>query len=233
MSSYRLSKIPIAQQYLRYFERDNLITATIRDEILTDSHILKARKLLHMNSRGRELCLHGRMEINALLSLAMYEIKINEKTPLDLYQARLPSRDPLTLAILNARQNCNASLFEITRIKGICIYLSDLLSFPHVLQSPLVDIALSKTAQPNLVLFLDIMPLPNFFIRAGAAFAFSSLEVQELQHDFARYKGKINSNDCANPGHVGRVAFFFQRNRKIGMPISEKPVPSVKSLKQK
>jgi hypothetical protein len=108
------------------------------------------------------------------MDFALHECRINGKNAVELYREKVRVDNDIETEILGGLINSYTSLFRIINIKRgeKKLILADLLKNSDNLVE-LIDIGFSQTAVPGFLIFLRLVPLPDFNITGGFGFSFN------------------------------------------------------------
>ena len=210
----------LVQKYRRY---RRLTSELVMKIIKTHLHNIvqnKAARLLGI-LRGDLMLFRDEEETNVLMDFALYEGTMHGKNAIEIYREKRGEQNETEQEILDALLAAYTSLFKVHSISEAerMLLLSDLLNKKDNI--PLIDIGLSQTAAPGMLLFIRVVPFKEFNMTSGIIFAFpSDLETYLLQ----RYKElgktvKVRSKREA----VARFVAFFRLNETHGIEAHEGP----------
>lgn len=122
--------------------------------------------------------------------------------------------------ILNALISSYTSLFKVESIlrdEKVTI-LNDILNEKDEIK--LIDINLSETAYPGMLLFMRIMPFETFNMTSGLSFPFPAGREDYLLRRYRRIKRKYKTQDEA----TARFAAFFELSRTDRLNVNYKQI---------
>jgi hypothetical protein len=191
----------------------NLVQEII--EYYTDEKALNYTSQLMGIKHGKELLLESEEEINFLMDFMVYEYQVDGKNFLERY---LNSGQDLNLKeteIIKAKLSAYTSLFEIfeTDANSATVTLIDQLNAGEVVK--ILDINLSKTASPGILLFTRIIPCKDFNTTSGIFAIFSGKSLKALLKKYKVMKSRVKSDRES----VQRFIAFFKINRTEGLDV--------------
>jgi hypothetical protein len=169
--------------------------------------------------QGRNIILESEEEFNFIIDFYLHEYEEHNQTPLERYRADTPQADELTVSYLDAAKASYTSLFQIIEIDSEHgnLTVKDLLNPPAILT--VLNVNLSRTAMPGLVIFSRLLPYAEFNAFSGMFAAFAT-EERALLKRYKVMKNRIKSDRES----VQRFVALFKLNRTLGVPAETKGV---------
>lgn len=166
--------------------------------------------------QGQKLVLEDEEEINFLIDFYLHEFLSNGLTMLERYRAERSNLAPKEIKYLDAAKASHTSLFKVTEVKRKenKITVVDLLSSSDQPLS-ILNVNLSKTAQPDLVIFSRLLPYEQFNAFSGMFAVFNEGCDRALLKRYKVMKKRVKSERES----VQRFVACFKLNRVIGMTI--------------
>jgi len=154
-------------------------------------------------------------ETSVLMDFALNDYPVGNKNTIEIYREKTGWQNEVEKEILDALLSSYTSLFKIVSILEAenTLYLRDLLNKKDNIK--LIDIALSKTAAPGLLLFIRLVSLKDFHTTSGISFVFPGiLEMYLLR----RYK-KLSKKIISDSDSIKRFVSFFKLNKIDGLEV--------------
>ncbi|RLB12747.1 MAG: hypothetical protein DRG39_01085 [Deltaproteobacteria bacterium] len=198
----------IIKKYKKYRKTGRELMKKIIDVCLDHDVLLESAKLLGI-APNDIVVFENMNEINVLMDFALNEYKVNNKNAIQIYRETIGYKNEIEKDILDTLLLSYTSLFKIISIFEAenTLILNDILNKRDNIK--LIDIALSKTAIPGLLMFIRLVPFKDFNITSGISFVFSGdLEAYLLR----RYK-KLSKKIKSDSESIKRFVSFFKLNR--------------------
>lgn len=201
----------ITKEYRKYRSNSKTLIWKIMDVYLKDDVLLEAARMLGLTD-GEQILVNNVLEEHALLDFTIFDYKINGKSFIAQYQEEVNKNEKKMLENLLSSQT---SLFKVKSvfIREHALILDDLLNDQNDLK--LIDISLSQTTKPEMLLFTRLLPFKQFKITSGVNFAFQKNLKEELVNEYASLNKIIEHNDPA----IKRFVTFFQFYKKHGIEV--------------
>jgi hypothetical protein len=211
-----LTKHKTLSKYKKYRDVGKVLNHKIIDRFVGRDIILLSGKYLGLVSLVKQnaLIFDNESETAALMDFAINEYQINGNNAVHLYRDKVVLENNIERKILDALLKSYTSLFKITNIKRQLntLILTDLLNI-NCEPIEIIDIGFSQTAVAGFLMFLRIVPFPDFNITGGFGFAFKDdLEeylIKEYKHLAKRVKSSSES--------IKRYVVFFKLYRRHGL----------------
>jgi hypothetical protein len=201
----------ITKEYRKYRFNSKTLIWKIIDFYLKDDVLLEAARMLGLTD-GEQILVNNVLEEHALLDFTIFDYKINGKSFIEQYQEEVNKNEKKMLENLLSFQT---SLFKVKNvfIREHALILDDLLNDQNDLK--LIDIGLSQTTKPEMLLFTRLLPFKQFKITSGVNFAFQKTLKEELVNEYASLNKIIEHNDLA----IKRFITFFQFYKMYGIEV--------------
>jgi hypothetical protein len=183
-------------------------------EKFTDNQSLKVVGKLLGITEGKTVMLDSEEELNFITDFSLFEYQVEGKNFVQRYQEdETAKKTEIEMEILTAQSLSYTSLFKITETDPVnaTVTLSDLLNNNQELK--IININLSQTAYPGLLIFTRIEPFADFNVSSGMFALFSGDSERSLLKKMKIMMRKIKSDSES----VQRFVAFFKLNRKEGL----------------
>jgi len=183
-------------------------------EKFTDNQSLKVVGKLLGITEGKTVMLDSEEELNFVMDFSIFEYQVEGKNFVQRYQEdETAKKTEIEMEILTAQSLSYTSLFKITETDPVnaTITLSDLLNNNQELK--IININLSQTAYPGLLIFTRIEPFADFNAASGMFALFSGDSERSLLKKMKIMIRKVKSDSES----VQRFVAFFKLNRKEGL----------------
>ena len=183
-------------------------------EKFTDNQSLKVVGKLLGITEGKTVMLDSEEELNFVMDFSIFEYQVEGKNFVQRYQEdETAKKTEIEMEILTAQSLSYTSLFKITETDPVnaTITLSDLLNNNQELK--IININLSQTAYPGLLIFTRIEPFADFNAASGMFALFSGDSERSLLKKMKIMMRKVKSDVES----VQRFVAFFKLNRKEGL----------------
>ena len=209
------SQKPLIKKYQKYRNIGKKLNENILKQCIDERSIQKSSQLLGI-SEGKTLVFESEEEANFLFDFNVFESEVDGKTAFRRYQEQQPKLSKIKTEILNAFPLNYLSLFKVTEVNPTeaSVSLSNLLGEPKQVQ--IIDLGLSQTGQPGLLIFTRIIPFADFSMTSGMFAIFPAHSEKTL---LKRYKSKMKKVK-SNKESVQLFVTFFKLNRTEGLEIS-------------
>ena len=183
-------------------------------EKFTDNQSLKVVGKLLGITEGKTVMLDSEEELNFVMDFSIFEYQVEGKNFVQRYQEdETAKKTEIETEILAAQGLSYTSLFKITETDPVnaTITLSDLLNNNQELK--IININLSRTAYPGLLIFTRIEPFADFNAASGMYALFPEVSERSLLKKMKIMMRKVKSDVES----VQRFVAFFKLNRKEGL----------------
>jgi hypothetical protein len=183
-------------------------------EKFTDNQSLKVVGKLLGITEGKTVMLDSEEELNFITDFSLFEYQVEGKNFVQRYQEdETAKKTEIEMEILTAQSLSYTSFFKITETDPVnaTVTLSDLLNNNQELK--IININLSQTAYPGLLIFTRIEPFADFNVSSGMFALFSGDSERSLLKKMKIMMRKVKS-DLES---VQRFVAFFKLNRKEGL----------------
>ena len=183
-------------------------------EKFTDNQSLKVVGKLLGITEGTTVVLDSEEELNFVMDFSIFEYQVEGKNFVQRYQEdETAKKTEIEMEILTAQSLSYTSFFKITETDPVnaTVTLSDLLNNNQDVQ--IININLSQTAYPGLLIFTRIEPFADFNAASGMYALFSEVSERSLLKKMKIMMRKVKSDVES----VQRFVAFFKLNRKEGL----------------
>lgn len=193
-----LTKHNTLSKYKKYREVGKALNHKIIDRYVDRQTYLRSGKYLGVVSLVKRdtIVLDSESESAALMDFAINEYQINGKKPIEIYKETVLLENNIEGEILDGLLKSYTSLFTIADINKNenKLILIDLLN-KGIDPIQIIDIGFSQTAFPGFLLFLRIVPLVEFNISGGIAFAFHNDLEENLLKEYKQIAKRVKSSN--------------------------------------
>jgi hypothetical protein len=205
---------PTIEKYKEYRKIGKELNHKIMDTCLDPDVFKKSARLLGA-VRGDTLILDNEDELDILMDFALREYKINKQTTVEIYREKIGWKNEIEKEILDAFILSYTSLFKITSISRAekSLILEDILNKKDNIR--IIDLSLSKSAIPGLLIFIRIIPFRNFNMSAGIMFAFYG----ELEKDILKKYKMLRKKVRSDSDSMKRFISFYKLSKIEGIEV--------------
>ena len=202
---------------IRKYQQYRGIAQKLSEKVLekfTDNQSLKVVGKLLGITEGKTVMLDSEEELNFITDFSLFEYQVEGKNFVQRYQEdETAKKTEIEMEILTAQSLSYTSLFKITETDPVnaTVTLSDLLNNNQDLK--IININLSQTAYPGLLIFTRIEPFADFYTASGMFALFSEKSERSLLKKMKIMMRKVKSDVES----VQRFVAFFKLNRKEGL----------------
>jgi hypothetical protein len=202
---------------IRKYQQYRGITQKLSEKVIekfTDNQSLKVVGKLLGITEGTTVVLDSEEELNFVMDFSIFEYQVEGKNFVQRYQEdETAKKTEIEMEILTAQSLSYTSFFKITETDPVnaTITLSDLLNNNQELK--IININLSRTAYPGLLIFTRIEPFADFNAASGMYALFSEVSERSLLKKMKIMMRKVKSDVES----VQRFVAFFKLNRKEGL----------------
>ena len=204
----------LIEKYKTYRKIDKELVYKIMRACLEHDVLMKSARLLGI-ARGDVLVFDGAEETNVLTDFVLNEYRVNNKNIVEIYQEKIGWQNEIEKEMLDALRSSYTSLFKITSIFEAenTLLLNDILNKKDNIK--LIDIALSETAIPGLLLFIRLLSFKDFNMSSGVFFAFHGDLEEYLLRKYKKLRKKVKSDSDS----IKRFISFFRLNKTNGIEV--------------
>lgn len=204
----------IQEKYKLFRRTAKELNHKIMKKSLDGDVLMESARLLGI-AHGDTLVFDSEDETGVLMDFALYDYLVDNKNTVEIYREEIGRQNEVEKEILDAMVSSYTSLFKIVSILEAenTLYLKDLLNKKDNIK--LIDINLSKTAIPGLLLFIRLVPFKDFCTTSGISFVFPGILEKYLLRRYKKLIKKINSDSDS----VKRFVCFFKLNKIDGMEV--------------
>ena len=149
------------------------------------------------------------------MDFALNDLKTDDKTVLQMYRDKTGGPKDIEKEILSALISSYTSLFRVDSISASdnILYLSDLLN--NRTDIGLIDVGLSQSAIPGILLFIRLVPFKSIFMTSGISFIFRPDLGNTLLRQYKKFSKRVDV--IKDPAE--RFLFFFKKNEVHGIDV--------------
>jgi hypothetical protein len=210
--SWFIQESPLVKKYKKYRKKEQSISSQLVETCLDGRVFMDATRLLGVR-KGQEVMLDDEDELPAVMDFALHDCRLDGKTAVEIYEDEVEGKDEIEREILAGMRRSYTSLFRIESVRRASriLVLTDLLTEREPVE--MIDVNLSDTAVPGLLIFLRLVPLTDFNMSAGFGFIFPAERETYLLRQHKVIMRKVKSEDTA----VQRFVAFFKLNQRVGL----------------
>jgi len=203
----------LVERYKMYRKVHKELNGKIMESCLERDVILGSARLLGM-TRGDTLVLDSMAETDILGEFALNEYKAEGKNAIEIYR-ETANYNEVERDILNALLSSYTSLFEVISVSKAenLLLLNDLMNRRENIK--LIDIALSESAIPGLLLFIRLVSFTDFNMTSGTSFAFAP----NLKRYLFRKHKKLGKKIQVEDDSTKRFISFFKLSKTDGLEV--------------
>ena len=204
----------IIEKYKTYRKVGMELNHKMIDTCLDHDVLMESARLLGI-ARGDTLRFDSEDEMNVLMDFALNEYRVNNKNTIKIYLEKMGWQNEIEKDILDALLSSYTSLFKVTSISKAenTLFLNDILNKKDNIK--LIDIALSKTTIPGLLLFIRLLPFRDFNMTSGMCFVFSGDLEGYLLRRYKKLRKKVKSDSDS----IKRFISFFRLSKTDGIEV--------------
>ena len=204
----------LKKKYKIYRKIGTELNHKIMNACLDRDVLMRSAKLLGI-ARGDTLLFDSDDETSVLMDFALHEYKINNKNTIKIYREKIGWQNEIEKDILDALLASYTSLFRVTSFfrRENTLLLNDVLNKKDNIK--LIDIGLSKSAVPGLLLFIRLVPFKDFNMTSGISFVFSGDLEKYLLKGYKKLSKKVKTDSDS----IKRFVSFFKLNKTDGIDV--------------
>ena len=203
------------ERYQRYREQGRELHSKIFDAYLDRDIIDETAQLLDLDREGDVLMYETEEEQSVHMDFILHEYRQNGITLVERYRETNAADSELEREMLDALIHSKTSLFRVTSVdpSQSHVVLEDLLNDEDI---ELTDQNFSRTASPDVLLFLRLVCFDDLAMTSGLSFAFPSDLEDHLLTVYNRVLEKTT-----RPPSMSRFIAFHKLNRKYGRDVHQ------------
>ncbi len=204
----------ITEKYKIYRKTGTELNHKIIDACLEREVLMKSARLLGI-LHGDTLIFDSEDETSVLMDFTLNEYKVNSRNTIEVYREKIGWQSEIEKDILDALLSSYTSLFRITSISEVenTLILYDILNEKDRIK--LIDIALSESAIPGLLLFIRLVSFKDFSMTSGISFVFPGNLEKYLVKRYRKLSKKVKSDSES----IKRFVSFFRLNKTDGIEV--------------
>lgn len=208
------SQKSLVKKYKQYRKIGKDFSQKILEKFTDKQSLLAVGKLMGI-APGKTLVFDSEEEMHFVMDFSLFEYQVQGKSFLERYKEENPELNEQEAKLLEAQLSAYTSLFKIreTSPANATVTLEDL--FNDGQEVKFLDINLSRTAKPGWLIFMRIVPFPDFNMSSGMFCLFPKNSEKYLlkRYQIMRKKVKLERES------VQRFIAFFKLKRKEGLEI--------------
>lgn len=204
----------LVEKYKTYRKISRELFHRIMDSCLDRDILMRSARLLGI-ARGDIFVFDSKDETIVLMDFALNEYRMNNKNIIEIYREKIGWQNEIEKEILDALLSSYTSLFKLVSISEAenTLLLNDILNRKDNIK--LIDIGLSKTAIPGLLLFIRFVPFKDFNMTSGICFAFSGDIEKYLLRSYKKLGKKVRSDSDS----IKRFVSFYKLSKTNGIEV--------------
>lgn len=201
----------LVDRYRMYREANRKLNHKVMKACLERDVVMKSANLLGIAKRDA-LLFDSMDETDVLMDFALNDYKVDGRNAIQNYRENYGGNEP-ELDILDALLSSYTSLFKVTHISRAesLIFLNDIINRQE--HMGLIDIALSETGTPGMLLFLRLVSFRDFNMTSGGSFAFPGGLEGYLVRKYKKLSKKVESDSES----VRRFVSFYLLSKIEGL----------------
>lgn len=203
---------PLVKKYKKYRKKGQSLNSQVMNTSLDERAFGDATRLLGIR-KGKTIILDDEDDLPAVADFALYDCRFDGKNAIERYVDEAGGKDEIERELLAGMRRAYTSLFRIESVRRAdrTLVLTDLLTEQEPVE--MIDVGMSDTAVPGLLIFLRLIPLHDFNMSAGFGFVFPAERESYLLRQHKIMMGKVKSPDTA----VQQFVAFFKLNQRVGI----------------
>ncbi len=204
----------VIEKYKEYRKIGKELNNKIINTSLDRDVFMKAARLLGI-ARGETLIFESEDETSVLMDFALHDYRTNKQNTIEIYREKIGGENEIEKEILDAFISSYTSLFKIISISEAenSLILNDLLNKKDNIK--LIDIALSQTAVPGLLVFIRLVPFKDFNMAAGSSLAFPADSEKYILKRYKILSRKVKASNDA----IKRFVSFYKLSKTDGIEV--------------
>lgn len=201
--------------YVKYRKLGRKLNNEIMDSCLTREILNEAGESLGI-LKDNTMIFDNEDESHFLMDFALYECKSGNKNAIRNYIEKIGGKNEDEKILLKGLENSYTSLFEVSGInpKEFSLILRDKLMKKESIV--LIDRGFSLTGKKGMLIFARVIPIEDFFMTSGAAFAFSPQHEKTLLEEFESIKKNTPSQNLDRNNFIAA----FKLSKILGIDIT-------------
>lgn len=206
--------VTLIEKYKTYRKIGMRLNNKMIEKCLSRDVIKNSAELLGI-ARGDTLLFDTEDVTSVLMDFAFNDYRADDKNIVEIYQEKIGGKNEIEKEILDALLSSYTSLFKVVSIseEESTLVLNDVLNKEDGIK--LMDISLSKTAFPGLLLFTRLLSFKDFNMTSGVSLAFPGEIEGYLLREYERLSKKVGGDSDS----IKRFVSFFMLNKICGIEI--------------
>lgn len=166
-------------------------------------------------ARGDVFLFDTEDETSVLMDFALNEYRVDDKNTVEIYREKIGGKNEIEKETLGALLSSYTSLFKIASIsrEESTLILNDILNKKDSIR--LMDISLSKSAAPGLLLFTRLLSFKDFNMTSGVSFVFPGDLEGHLLEEYEKLSKKVGGDSDS----IKRFVSFFLLDKICGIGV--------------
>jgi hypothetical protein len=209
----------LIKKYRKYTDTAKALDEKISKNFAEQENLIAIGRLMGIVTE-KTFVLESEEEINFVMDFSLFEYQVDGKTYVQRYQEENHQLDENESEMLQASLLSYTSLFKILEADRVnaTVTLGDLLNQGEEIK--IININLSKTAKPGILMFTRIVSFPDFNMASGMFCMFPENSERSLLKQVKGMMKKVKSDVES----VQRFIAFFKLNRKQGLEVMTRDV---------
>ena len=212
LTKNQANKQPLFKEYRRYIKKSDVVIQQILEEFVTEKILINTGRLMGI-TEGNTLIFQAESEMSFVNDFTLFEYRVAGQNFLEIYKEKAENLSTEEAEIIENALLSFTSLFKIIEIepdKGL-LRLNDLLNKDKEFQ--LLNLNLSKTAKPGLLIFTRLIPFHDFYTTSGMFAGFAPQSDKYLLKRYKVMKKKVKSEVDS----IQKFIALFKLNRIEGL----------------
>ncbi len=204
----------LVEKYKTYRNIGKELNHKIMDTCVSRDVLMGSARLLDI-VREDTLIFGSKDETNILMDFVLNEYQVNNKNAIEIYRGKVGWQNEIEKDILDALLSSHTSLFKVISVSKAenMLLLNDLLNKSDNIK--LIDIALSETAIPGLLLFIRLVPFRDFNMTSGVSLIFPG----HLKRYLLRRCKKLSRKVKSDRDSMKRFVSFYELSKTDGIEV--------------
>lgn len=201
--------------YIKYRKLGRKLNNKIIDSCLTREILNEAGESLGI-LKDNTMIFDNEDESHFLMDFALYECKSGGKNVLKNYIEKIGGKNEDEKILLKGLENSYTSLFEVSDINPnefSLVLRDELIKKENIV---LIDRGFSLTGKKGMLIFARVIPIEDFFMTSGAAFAFNPQHEKTLLEEFESIKKNSHPLDLNKKNFIAA----FKLSKIFGIDIT-------------
>lgn len=205
----------IVEKYTKIRKAGRTFVYRVLNAYINKEMMLESAKLLGIPVQGNAIMFDCEEETSVLTDFVLFDYKVNGKNAVQAYREKHKCQNKVENELLDSWLSSCTSLFEVVAVSGFTLRLKDLFKKMNR-PAKLIDVSLSVSAIPGMLLFVRLVPIDDCYMTSGIAFAFRN----ELKEYVLRRYQKLNKKKIKKgDDDMKRYISFFKLSKECGLEV--------------